>query len=119
MESPTNAITTPMAIATTNLTPTYLHRGGDSRMRRGPGGSTMNDPCACGARDYRVILDGVYNRAGAWGYRFKVQRCRRCGLARTDPIPDVHQYEHIESDSDRSFSQGATDAWSESIAGFV
>lgn len=79
----------------------------------------MDAPCPCGARDYRVVLDGVYDRAGASGYRFRVLRCRSCGLARTDPVPDVEQYARAELEAERSFAAGTTDAWSDSIAGFV
>lgn len=76
-------------------------------------------PCACGARDYRSILDGVYNRVGYSGYRFGVLKCRACGLARTDPVPDVEQYAKEAYADEKPFAQGTTDVWSESIAGHI
>src|SRR5260221_9304906 len=76
--------------------------------------------CPCGARSYTTILTGEYNRVGYTGYAFGVLRCNRCGLARTDPMPDVRQYETEEySRSDKPFAQGTTDSWSESIAGYI
>lgn len=75
--------------------------------------------CPCRARDYRLVLDGRYSRLGYDGYAFRVFECRRCGLARTDPMPDVHLYEEQSYAEAGAFDPGTTDLWSESIAGFV
>lgn len=76
-------------------------------------------PCPCGARRYRKVLAGTYGRVGYTGYPFAVLRCSNCGLARTDPMPDVTQYEQEGYEADTPFAQGTTDLWSESIAGHV
>lgn len=75
--------------------------------------------CACGARAYRQILDGAYDRLGFDGYRFRILECERCGLARTDPMPDVRLYESEEYQASGSFKGDLDDLWSASIAGFI
>lgn len=75
--------------------------------------------CPCGARDYELILDGSYNRLGCKDYRFRIFRCRSCGLARTDPMPDVTSYESEEYHEQEAFGGESHDVWSTPIAGFV
>jgi 2-polyprenyl-3-methyl-5-hydroxy-6-metoxy-1,4-benzoquinol methylase len=75
--------------------------------------------CACGARTYRLVLDGTYNRVGYTGYRFRIYRCNACGLARTDPMPDVEIYAREEYSVDKPFAQTTSDVWSEGIGAYV
>lgn len=79
--------------------------------------------CACGGREYRAVLDGVFDRLGLSGYRFSVVRCESCGLARTLPVPrDTAQYEegYSQTTADGQYvGAEAPDAHSELFARIV
>lgn len=79
--------------------------------------STLN--CPCGQRRYRQVLEGRYDRLGFGGIPFRILECEICGLARTDPMPDVHLYETEEYQSSGTFKGDLDDLWSASIAGFI
>lgn len=80
-----------------------------------------NTACFCGCVSYKTILSGRFDRIMQTGYQFTIARCRRCGLARTLPVPDVSQYEHGYSltTTDGRFSGSPADEWSESIADYI
>lgn len=53
----------------------------------------MNEPCLCGNAQYQKIYGGTYVRGEEGSYDFALQKCRKCSLVRTDPIPDITFYE--------------------------
>ena len=75
--------------------------------------------CPCGATAYKQVLEGRYDRLGFGGVPFRILECNSCGLARTDPMPDVLLYETEEYQSSGSFKGDLDDLWSASIAGFI
>lgn len=77
------------------------------------------EPCACGAVGYRQILEGSYDRLGFDHVPFRILECLTCGLARTDPMPDVRLYETEEYQGSGTFKGDLDDQWSVSIAAFI
>jgi SAM-dependent methyltransferase len=77
--------------------------------------------CLCGSTCYGELIKGTYDRLLLRDYEFRVIQCLECGLARTVPIPDPHQYDHgCSLTSERgSFVGSHDDAWSDSIANDV
>jgi SAM-dependent methyltransferase len=83
------------------------------------GTNASREYCPCGAIAYKEVLAGSYNRLGYQGVPFRILECSECGLARTDPMPDVHLYETEEYQTSGSFKGDLDDLWSVSIAGFI
>jgi SAM-dependent methyltransferase len=73
--------------------------------------------CLCGSTCYSELISGNYDRLLLRGYEFRVIQCLECGLARTVPIPDPHQYERGcgPTSEGGSFVGSHDDAWSDSI----
>jgi ubiquinone/menaquinone biosynthesis C-methylase UbiE len=44
-------------------------------------------PCLCGSTEYNLIIEGHKNTSLGIGEDFKIIKCKKCGLARTYPIP--------------------------------
>lgn len=74
--------------------------------------------CLCGSTSYSELISGTYDRLLLQDYEFRVLQCLECGLARTVPIPDQHQYERGSALTSEggSFVGSHDDAWSDSIA---
>lgn len=49
-------------------------------------------PCPCGARQYRLLWNAVYERSRPVEYEYSLVRCNTCGLVRTLPVPDPAMY---------------------------
>lgn len=84
-----------------------------------PSFDATKQDCPCGARSYQEILEGKYDRLGFEGFEFRILECKVCGLARTDPMPDVRLYETEEYQESGSFKGDLEDLWSISIASFI
>jgi SAM-dependent methyltransferase len=74
--------------------------------------------CLCGSTRYSELISGTYDRLLLRDYEFRVVQCLECGLARTVPIPDPHQYERgcALTSEGGSFVGSHDDMWSDSIA---
>lgn len=80
-------------------------------------------PCVCGARDYRLLLRGVFTRRPdiAAAFPFEVARCRGCGLDRTFPVPPLSYYAMGDNPMMRVGTppEEWSDFWSNGIASWV
>ena len=68
-----------------------------------PASTALASRCACGGKDYAALWHGSYTRGGSTQdqpYHFHLQRCRRCSLVRTDPVPDQSMYDALDFDDD-------------------
>jgi SAM-dependent methyltransferase len=74
--------------------------------------------CFCGSQDYTVFREGRFDRLGAADYEFSVARCRRCGLARTFPVPAADQYT-VGGSSSTHDGTGDEDAYSAEVVEFI
>lgn len=77
--------------------------------------------CPCGARTYRTLLRGTFDRVYLRLHPHSIVECTGCGLARTLPVPDAGQYRdgYAMTTSEGEFVGAAADGWSRERAAWV
>jgi SAM-dependent methyltransferase len=75
----------------------------------------LTPQCVCGGTGYRPVISGAWSRTEGAPVRFQAAACETCGLVRTFPVPNEHQY---ASDT-FEFCGEPEDSWSGRIAEYV
>lgn len=73
--------------------------------------------CICGACEYKIVREGVYNCMGASNYPFAILKCKNCGLMRTFPTPSSSLWSKNTSGiNNLEEGTAAPDVWSKALA---